>query len=132
VRLKILAPTRVVVREEVSAVVAEGHEGSFGILPRHVDYVAPLVPGILLYRREPDGDERILAVDQGILVKAGPEVVVSVRDAVSGDDLKTLRHTVDDRFRTLDEKERQARSALATLEARFIRRFVEQVSDARS
>lgn len=131
-RLSVLAPTRVVVREEVSAVVAEGHEGSFGILPRHVDYVAPLVPGILLYRRAPDGDERILAVDRGILVKAGPEVLVSVRDAVTGDDLETLRNTVDERFRTLDEKERQARSALATLEARFIRRFVEQLSDARS
>lgn len=130
-RLQVMVPSRIVVREEVSAVVAEGHEGSFGVLPRHVDYVTPLVPGILLFRREEDDGERILAVDRGILVKAGPEILVSVRDAVTGDDLGSLRRTVDRRFRTLDEKERQARSALATLEARFIRRFVEQLSDGR-
>lgn len=125
-RLEVLIPSRVVVQEEVSAVVAEGREGCFGILPRHVDYVSPLIPGILLYRREEDGGERILALDQGILLKVGSEILVSARDAVTGDDLRTLRSTVEERFQRLDEKERQARSALATLEARFIRRFLEQ------
>lgn len=126
-KLEILIPSRVVVREDVAAVVAEGEEGSFGILPRHVDYVTSLVPGILSYRREEDGSERILALDQGTLVKVGADVLVSVRDAVEGEDLETLRETVERRFRTLDEREREARSALATLEARFIRRFLEQV-----
>lgn len=125
-KLEILSPSRVELREEeVSKVVAEGREGSFGVLPRHVDYVSALVPGILAYVRAADEEERILAVDRGILVKVGDRIVVSVRDAVTGDDLRTLRATVDERFRTLDEKERQARSAMATLEARFLRRFVE-------
>ena len=126
-KLKILIPSRVVVRDEVTTVVAEGGEGSFGILPHHIDYATFLVPGILTYRRKEDGSERILALDQGTLVKVGPEVLVSVRDAVEGEDLESLRETVQRRFRTLDEREREARSALATLEARFIRRFLEQV-----
>lgn len=126
-RLAVLIPSRVVLRDDVSAVVAEGEEGSFGILPRHVDYVTSLVPGILTYEREEDGSERIVALDRGTLVKVGAEVLVSVRDAVEGDDLETLRQTVERRFRTLDQKERDARSALATLEARFIRRFLEQI-----
>lgn len=126
-RLEILIPSRVVLRDDVRAVTAEGEEGSFGILPRHVDYVTSLVPGILTYEREEDGSERIVALDRGTLVKVGAEVLVSVRDAVEGDDLETLRHTVESRFRTLDQKEREARSALATLEARFIRRFLEQL-----
>lgn len=126
-RLEVLIPSRVVVRDEVASVVAEGSEGSFGLLPHHVDYVAELVPGILTYRRDEDGSERILALDRGTLVKVGRDVLVSVRDAVEGDDLESLRETVRRRFRMLDEKEQQARSALATLEARFVRRFLEQI-----
>ncbi|MDX1645805.1 MAG: F0F1 ATP synthase subunit epsilon [Longimicrobiales bacterium] len=122
-----MIPSRVVVRDEVSSVVAEGAEGSFGLLPRHVDYTSVLVPGILTYRREEDDSERILALDHGTLVKVGSDVLISVRDAVEGDDLESLRETVDRRFRTLDRREREARSALATLEARFIRRFLEQI-----
>ncbi len=109
--------------------MAEGHEGAFGILERHIDYVSPLVPGILTYRRSVDDTERIFAVDGGTLVKVGPDILVSVRDAVEGDDLPTLRETVERRFRRMDERERQARSALATLESRFIRRFIEQVRE---
>jgi F-type H+-transporting ATPase subunit epsilon len=131
VKLQILTPARVVVEDEVTSVTAEGREGSFGILPQHVDYVSPLVPGILAYRRSADGSDRILAIDQGTLVKVGDEVLVSVRDAVLGEELETLRETVERRFQRLDEREREARSALATMEARFIRRFLEQVADVR-
>jgi F-type H+-transporting ATPase subunit epsilon len=131
VKLEILTPARVVVEDEVTSVTVEGREGSFGILPQHIDYVSPLVPGILAYRRAADGSDRILAIDQGTLVKVGDEVLVSVRDAVLGEELETLRETVERRFQRLDERERDARSALATLEARFIRRFLEQVADVR-
>lgn len=130
-KIEILLPSRILASDDVSQVVAEGVEGSFGILERHMDYVSPLVPGILTYRRSDDDRERIFAVDEGTLVKVGPEVLVSVRDAVEGDDLATLRETVERRFRSLDERERQARSALATLETRFIRRFIEQVRELR-
>lgn len=130
-RIEVLLPSRILATDEVSSVVAEGHEGAFGILERHIDYVSPLVPGILTYRRKADDAERIFAVDEGTLVKVGPEILVSVRDAVEGDDLPTLRDTVERRFRRLDERERQARSALATLESRFIRRFIEQVRELR-
>jgi F-type H+-transporting ATPase subunit epsilon len=130
-KIEILLPSRILASDDVSQVVAEGLEGSFGILERHVDYVSPLVPGILTYRRSDDDRERIFAVDEGTLVKVGPEVLVSVRDAVEGDDLATLRETVERRFRSLDEREKQARSALATLETRFIRRFIEQVRELR-
>ncbi|MEX1258251.1 MAG: F0F1 ATP synthase subunit epsilon [Gemmatimonadota bacterium] len=129
-KLEVLIPSRVVVRETVTSIVAEGREGAFGILPHHVDYVSPLVPGILTYRRKEDGSERILAVDQGTLVKVGDAVLVSVRDAVPGEDLLTLEGTVEQRFRTLDQKEQEARAALATLEARFMRHFMEQIGRA--
>lgn len=123
-RLKVLVPTRVLVDEPVGKVVAEAQDGSFGMLPRHVDFVAPLVPGILLYVSR-DGAERFLGIDEGILVKCGREVLVSTRNAVPGDDLATLRWTVRERYVELDEHERSARSALARLEAGVVRRFIE-------
>ena len=123
-RLKVLLPTRVLVDEAAAKVVAEAEDGSFGMLPRHIDFVAALVPGILLYVT-PEGAERYLGTDEGILVKCGREVLVATRDAVPGDDLATLRRTVRERYVELDEHERSARSALARLEAGVVRRFIE-------
>jgi F-type H+-transporting ATPase subunit epsilon len=128
--LTVLVPERIVLDAvQVSSIVAEGREGSFGLLPRHIDYIAALRPGILVYTPT-GGDETYLGVDRGVLVKRGPTVMVSVRQAVQQQGLETLRATVEARFLDLDVRERQARSALATLETRFLRRFVEQASRA--
>lgn len=124
-KLRVCAPTEIVLEDEAREVVAEALEGSIGILPRHVDYVAVLEPGILLYET-PSGEERFLAVDRGLLVKRGDRVDVSVRDAVRGEELADLRRAVRERFVHLDEREHASRRALAQLEARFIRRFLEQ------
>lgn len=123
-RLKILLPTEVLVDRKVAKVIAEARNGSFGLLPHHIDFVAALVPGILLYT-DTDGDERYLGIDHGILVKCGEEVLVSTRSAIPGDDLRTLRETVRERYLELDERERLARSAIARLEAGVVRRFIE-------
>lgn len=124
-RLQVLLPSGVHLDEEhVSKVVAEGTHGTFVLLPRHVDFVAPVVPGILLF--EQDGQETVLGVDEGVLVKRGGHVRVSVRDAVRGQDLHRIRLLVSERFEELDEREKRARTALARLEASFYRRVIEQ------
>ena len=123
-RLKVLLPTRVLFDGEVRKVIAEGLNGSFGMLPRHIDFVSALAPGVLVYESE-DGVERYLGTDEGILVKCGAEVTVSTRNAISGDDLRTLRDLVRERYVELDERERAARSALARLEVGVVRRFLE-------
>ena len=81
-RLRILLPTHVEIDEEVDKVSAEGLEGAFCLLPRHLDWVAGLVPSLLSY--EQDGQERFLAVNGGILVKCGDEVAVSTFEAAGG------------------------------------------------
>lgn len=123
-RLRILLPTHVLLDADVAKVIAEAENGFFCLLPRHIDFVAALVPGILLFVPA-DGAERVLGIDEGILVKCGADVYVSVRNAVVGDDLGTLRETVEREFVQLDERERAARSALARLEAGVVRRFIE-------
>lgn len=123
-RLKILLPTEVLLDEEVNKVIAEAENGFFCLLPRHIDFVAALVPGLFSFTPV-EGAEEFLAVDEGILVKCGQQVLVSTRNAILGPDLGALKQSVDERFRLLDEREKMVRSALAKLEANFVRRFIE-------
>ena len=121
--LRILLPFQIFAEKTgVSRIVAETKAGSFGLLPHRLDCVAPLVPGILTYETEADG-EAFVAVDEGVLIKTGPDVLVSVRRAIDGDDLAALLAGVEREFLTLDESERNVRSAVAKLEAGFLRRF---------
>ncbi|HKK34070.1 MAG TPA: F0F1 ATP synthase subunit epsilon [Desulfomicrobiaceae bacterium] len=121
--LKVLLPSRILVDTEVAGITAESPRGEFCLLPRHIDWVAPLVPGILTYIQA-DQQETHLAVDHGILVKCKDRVLVSVRNGSIGPELGTLRQTVDREFAVLDEKERKARQAVAKLESGFIRQFL--------
>lgn len=122
--LKLLTPTEILVDESVVKFNAEGPEGHFCLLPRHRDWVATLVPGLVSFVAL-DGSEVFVAVDRGILVKCGDEVLVSVRRAVCGGDLAGLRDVVETRFRHCDDQEKTARGAIARLEAGVIRRFLE-------
>ena len=123
--LRVLLPEKVVLEREVQKVVAEGENGSFGLLPRHVDYVEPLVPGILSFVPADGEDERFAAVDEGVLVKCGSEVLVSVRNAVVGPELGRLEETVRSRFEQVDEREQAMQTALAKLESEVVHRFVD-------
>ena len=123
-RLRIVIPTNILLDETVSSIAADGTHGNFAVLPRHVDFLAALVPGLLSFRLA-DGGERFAAVDGGLLLKHGAEVFVPTRRAVVGDDLDRLRSTLEREFFVVDERERHARKVVARLEADFIRRFIE-------
>jgi F-type H+-transporting ATPase subunit epsilon len=127
--LKILLPFRVFAeKSNVSRIVVETLEGSFGLLPRRLDCVIALAPGILTYvcgnedANANDG-EVYLAVGSGVLVKAGPEVLVSVRRAVMGKDLHQLRDSVEQDLTDLDERDQNVRSVMEKLEAGFLHRL---------
>ena len=121
-RLKVLLPMKVFIDQDVIKVIAEAGNGHFCILPKHIDFVAALVPSILSF--EHDGKEEFLAIDEGILVKCGSLVRVSTRRAVRNKDLGTLKQTLEEEFKILDEREKKTRSILAKLELDFARRFL--------
>lgn len=121
--LEILLPFGVFAdKSDVTRIVAEGLGGSFGLLPRRLDCVAALVPGILIYETEADG-EAFVAVDEGILVKTGADVLVSVRRAMGGADLGRLREAVQREFLAITADERELRNVMAKLETGFMRRL---------
>jgi F-type H+-transporting ATPase subunit epsilon len=123
-KLKILLPTEVLIDQTVTKINAEAENGCFCILEHHIDWVTALVPSVLSFT-VPSGKETFLAVDEGILVKQGSEVLVSTRHGILGDNLETLKNTVEKEFQSLDEREKLTRSALAQFEANMMRRFQE-------
>jgi F-type H+-transporting ATPase subunit epsilon len=123
--LKILLPFQIFAEETgVISIVAETREGSFGMLPHRLDCVATLVPGILIYANEAE-EEAYIAVDEGILVKTGLDVLVSVRNAIGGTDLGQLHEAVEREFLNLNEQEQNVLSVMEKMESGFIRSLAE-------
>jgi len=124
-RLKVLLPSQVFMEQEgVTRIVAETRTGAFGMLPHRLDCVAALTPGILTYATPEEG-EAYLAVDEGILVKTGLEVLVSVRNAIAGANLGSLQQAVEREFLRLNEREQSVRYVLTKLESDLTRRLME-------
>ncbi|APD47161.1 F0F1 ATP synthase subunit epsilon [Synechococcus sp. CS-602] len=117
--LQVLAPFEEILRADVVKVLAESQSGYFALLPHHADLVSTLVPGILSYEYL-DGRDGFVAVDEGLLLKRGSQLMVTVRQGVAGGSLETLQKTVVEKFQALDVREEQARAVLARLEASFV------------
>jgi F-type H+-transporting ATPase subunit epsilon len=123
--LKVLLPFQVFAdKTGIARIVVETLDGSFGLLPHRLDCVAALAPGILTYQSEAEG-EVYIAVDEGVLVKTGLDVLVSVRNAIGGTDLRQLHEAVDREFMNLNKREQSVRSVMTKMESDFISRLVE-------
>jgi F-type H+-transporting ATPase subunit epsilon len=118
--LKILLPYKVFAEiKNVRRIVMETSNGSYGMMPHRLDCVAAIVPGIFTYETETGGDQYI-AMDEGILVKEGLQVLASVRNAIGGADLGQLRASVEKEFINLDEQEKNVRLIMEKMESGFI------------
>jgi F-type H+-transporting ATPase subunit epsilon len=123
--LHILLPFKIFARlENVSQIIAETLEGSFGLLPHRLNCVAALVPGILSYAT-PESGIKYLAIDSGLLVKRGDDVSISVRRAIRGAGLHELHQAVVRDLLTLDAQEREMRNIVSKMESGLIGRIAE-------
>lgn len=121
--LKILLPFKVFLEvNNVKRIVAETSDGEYGFWPKRLDCVAALVPSIFMYETQ-DGLEKYIAIDSGIMVKAGFELMVSVRNAIGGADLGKLHEAVQKDFKVLDDNEKNVRSVMAKMESSFMTRL---------
>ena len=123
-KLKVRLPGQILLEQDVSRIRAEAPNGWFGLLPRHIDFVTALVPGVMIFQSSGKPEE-YLAVDSGILVKCGAEVAVSTRQAVRGADLTTLKQEVERQFLARQEVDKAARAMEAKLETDLVRGLLE-------
>lgn len=130
-RLRVIELAETVVDSATEAVSVEGVHGSFTLLPHHIDYVASLTEGFLTYRTtasdpdDPSTVERYVAVDGGVLVKRGADVVVSTPNAVASDRLEELEESVEALFQSRTQHERDARAVLFRIETDVVQRMLE-------
>ena len=124
-RLRIITPLAVVVDEDgVLALRAEDATGSFGILPRHADFLTSLAISVVSWESS-DGTRHYCAVRRGVLsVTAGRDIAIATREAVPGDDLATLDETVLGRFRADIETERTEHVESTRLQLNAIRQIM--------
>jgi F-type H+-transporting ATPase subunit epsilon len=123
--LRVVLPLEVLLEQEgVTDIVVETTQGRMGFRPLRLDCVAFVIPGILTYETK-DGKKSYVALDEGVLVKSGPSVTLSIHGGAAGPNLGTLEATVEEEFMKERERERQVRHMLERLELSFMRRCVE-------
>ncbi|MDY0212351.1 MAG: F0F1 ATP synthase subunit epsilon [Desulfuromonadaceae bacterium] len=124
--LQVVLPTRIFLqRDDLSYMSIDTPAGNLGFLPRRLDCVVPVSPGILAYRNSGTDEEEYIAVDTGILIKTGDKIVVSVHHAVASANLAELEQIIHAEFEQLSEQEKVVRSISAGIETKLIRRFIE-------
>jgi len=124
VNLIIFLPEKTYWQGRVKKVVGEAKDGSFCLLPAHIDFVTIMIPGIFYALTEED-QEIYLAINEGVLLKTGKDVTLATRNAIKGESLGSLKRQVEEDFKKVDQQDRKARQALQKLEADFVRRFLD-------
>lgn len=124
-RIKVIAPAKVVIALEVDKVVARSPDGYFCLLPHHVDFVSGLAPGILTYEDE-GGRENSLAIDEGVLAKCGDEVLVATRNAIGGGGAREPQRGQVDQILDISEEEKMCREVISRLEAECTRQLMKE------
>ena len=87
--LRIVTPTRQIVREEIEELQVPGKEGYLGILAGHAPLLSELKIGELTYRR--GGELRYLAVSWGFLEVLPDQVTVLAETAEQSADIDASR-----------------------------------------
>lgn len=88
-QMDVVTPTRLVVSERVTELVAPGSEGYFGVLPDHVPFLTTLATGVLTYWK--GKEERHLAVCQGYAEVRGDRVSILTDCAEPAEEIDVAR-----------------------------------------
>lgn len=95
INLKVYTPAKLFLSETINSITIQGREGNFTILPRHVDYITSFGDSIIIYKTL-DNTLAYLAVNQGVLVKIGRELELSVFSAEQANSLEELKIKIKD------------------------------------
>lgn len=81
--LEIVTPQAIVFSEEVHMVTIPGVEGQIGVYPHHVRLITQVVPGEIIVTK--DGQDRFLAVGEGLVEITGTRVAIVTDMAIPAD-----------------------------------------------
>ena len=87
--LEIVTPEKIVVSQEVDAVVAPGTDGEFGVLPGHIHFLTGIVPGELRFNT--DAGKKSMAVTTGFAEVSNDKVSILVDAAEKASEIDVER-----------------------------------------
>ncbi len=119
----ILLPSKILLEQKANKIHAEAINGHFTLLPKHIDYVAPLETSILVLVGAQH--ETYVAIDGGVLIKKNDDVWISTPNTMVNDDLDLLEERIEHEWSIIKQTEKKAKMAMAKLESDTIRRYVE-------
>ena len=110
-QLEILTPDELILNTNVDAIRVQLADGWWGILPGHAPFLAHIVAGIMLYRRQEE--TRYVALYQGTIeVQPRPgspgRVLVLTAAAEEGKDRSMLEHALEQQRAELNQIARDA------------------------
>ena len=84
-RLQIVTPQAIVVSEDVHMVTLPAIEGELGVYPHHTRVITQIVPGEMMVTK--DGQNRFLAVGEGLVEITGQKVAIVTDMAIPSDQI---------------------------------------------
>ena len=110
-QLEILTPDEIILNTDVEAIRVQLSDGWWGILPGHAPFLAHIVAGIMLYRRQED--TRYIALYQGTIEvqrrsAESNRVLLLTAAAEEGADLAGLEHALKRQSDRLDQIAQEA------------------------
>ncbi len=122
-RLKIHIPSATVFDEDIDFLRAEDSTGSFGILPRHTDFLTILKPSVVIIKKK--GKELYFAVKGGILSFRENTATITTESAIRGDELEKLHKLVREHYFKISQREKMLEETIINMERGFLKRLIE-------
>jgi F-type H+-transporting ATPase subunit epsilon len=119
----IITPSHSQKIEKISFFRAEDRSGSFGILPRHIEFLTILEPSIAIAVIE--GREEYFAFNGGILSFKKGILTVTTKEFVQSGELGELRAIIERFSRQQREKESLFHLNMANLQKAFFKKIIE-------
>lgn len=125
--LRIYTPEKLFLEKEILKITLNGKEGSFSILPKHVDYISSFDDCIMCYT-DTSNKTSFLATNQGIITKIGRNIEISTFHVVVGNSLMELKNNINElskKSKDIANKNTEINENLKKMELSILKKIME-------
>lgn len=125
--LRIYTPEKLFLEKEILKITLNGKEGSFSILPKHVDYISSFDDCIMCYT-ETSNKTSFLATNQGIITKIGRNIEISTFHVIVGNSLMELKNNINElskKSKDIANKNTEINENLKKMELSILKKIME-------
>ncbi len=119
----IITPSQIKKVDNISFFRAEDRSGSFGILPKHIEFLTILEPSISIALI--DGKEEYFAFNGGILSFKKEILTITTKEFVQSSQIGELKGIIKKFFKEQDEKESLFHLNMKNLQKAFFKKMIE-------